>query len=200
MAKISRDEEWNSLDEVEFEEISGTDWEGCEDEDEWEYTPPEDVHIKCWKVVDGKMEALPDLEMEMWEDLFNMALASFRTGNYKYMNEDKRFAEYVSGLAEYVRCLEELDEDVEIRFEYPEEVQNRKRLTKEEIAYYKGDGRIECPEDDYKYVDDVDLIVNRAQYDVLTRQKKRSRFGFANDAEYRLYLITLYDYAQLDEM
>ena len=81
-----------------------------------------------------------------------------------------------------------------------EEVKNRKRLTREEIAYYKGDGRVECPEDDYKYVKDIDTIVNYAQFDVMTRQKKRERYEFNNDAEYRLYLITLYDYAQLDEM
>ena len=67
-------------------------------------------------------------------------------------------------------------------------------------TYYKGDGRVECPEDDYKYVKDIDTIVNYAQFDVMTRQKKRERYEFNNDAEYRLYLITLYDYAQLDEM
>lgn len=161
---------------------------------------PEEVHFKCWKVENGEKVALEELSIDVTEEFFNMALASYRTGKYEYMNEDEKLQTDVSELTGLVRVFEELDESTEVLLEYMEEVKNRKRLTREEIAYYKGDGRVECPEDDYKYVKDIDTIVNYAQFDVMTRQKKRERYEFNNDAEYRLYLVTLYDYAQLDEM
>ena len=56
----------------------------------YEVILPEEVHFKCWKVENGEKVALEELSIDVTEEFFNMALASYRTGKYEYMNEDEK--------------------------------------------------------------------------------------------------------------
>lgn len=117
-----------------------------------------------------------------------------------YLDTDVRNNMFHDDTAQVLEAYEFANAVMEVVLEYPDEVKNRKPLTREEIAYYKGETHVVCGDEDYKLVDDIDRIVNAAQFDVFTRQEKREEYQFRNEAEYRLYLALLYDYAALEEM
>ncbi|MBP5186926.1 MAG: hypothetical protein J6040_07715 [Clostridiales bacterium] len=174
-------------------------------EEEYEYVFPY-YHFKFWKRENGELVSEATDEIEISEEMFTLMYAAYKSGKYKYLNEVKELQEYVDGMQDFGRAVyaneedRDIDDNEEIVFDFPEEIKAEKPLTREEIAYYKGEGYVECEDDDYKYVKDVDSIVNLAQYDIFNRLQKRPSYMFDNDAEYRLYLVLLYDYAMLDEM
>ena len=150
---------------------------------------------------------------ELTQAYFDEMLKSCLSGKYEYMNEDEDLRYIVAELDARKRFEGEydwetgrnyLDDKLRILFCYPDEVvdkayEQRRPLSKQEVTYYKGDARPEFHEDDHERVMRPEQIALLAQFDIITRHKKCPLEYFCNEAEYRLYLATLYDIAQLDE-
>ena len=165
-------------------------------------------HIKTEVFIDGL-----NMGAEVTEEQIARMLASYQSGYFEYMSDDESLKDILTpwekeerekGYTDSMTELPLINDEMALLFEYPDEIRKlafdqRKPLTKEEIAYYKGEVRVECLEDDYNQVGLPDDIAKKAEFDVVTRRKKRPREEFVNDAEYRLYLVTLYDIAQLDD-
>ena len=166
-------------------------------------------HIRTEVFTDGL-----NMGAEVTDEQAARMLASYQSGKFEYMNDDETLQDILApwekeerakGYTDSMTDLPLINDEMALIFEYPDEIRKmafdqRKPLTREEISYYEGDRRVECPEDDYKQVAIPDEIAKKAEFDVVTRRKKRPREDFVNDAEYRLYLVTLYDIAQLDEI
>ena len=161
------------------------------------------------EVIIGGASMGADLTQEQIDKMVKSCLS----GKYEYMNEDEDLCDIVAELDakkrlegdyDYETRSNILDENVCIHFCYPNEVvekayELRRPLSRLEVTYYKGEKRTEFLKDDHERVMDPNGIGLLAQFDIITRHKKRPLEYFCNEAEYRLYLATLYDIAQLDE-
>ena len=70
------------------------------------------------------------------------------------------------------------------------------KLTKEEIAYYKGDGKFHVGAKEDKIIGDrYDEVAYIAHMDVLKKRKRKTLEDFNNAAEYELYKSILFSRA-----
>lgn len=170
-------------------------------EDEWDCCPLIWLHFNCWKrdPVTGELSLVEKVELDYDIEYFTLLYVSFKAGKYEYMNDDHRLNEYVTDLVKMECDINEFDDSVDLLFNYPEEFKTRTQLTPEEIAYYTGDDSEEFSEDEYQDVADVDEIVKKVEFDIFNKLKKRPDYDFENEAEYKLYLVMLRDYAQLEK-
>lgn len=77
-------------------------------------------------------------------------------------------------------------------------MQKEKKLTEEDFNYYmSGCEGLKFTGDDADNVDNdaIDAIPKLAQSDVIAGEKKKERSYFKNEAEYKLYLLSVYDVA-----
>ena len=170
-------------------------------EDEWDCYPLIWMHFNCWKKVPvtGELSLVEQVDLEYNIDYFMLLYVSFKTGKFKYMNDDKKLDEYVKELAKMECEVYELDDSLELIFDYPEEFKTRTPLIPEEIAYYMGDNSEGFSDEEYQDVADVDEIVKKVEFDIFNKLKKRPDYDFETEAEYKLYRVILRDYAQLEE-
>ena len=76
-----------------------------------------------------------------------------------------------------------------------------KKLTAEEIAYYKKNTPTMSSNELGQVEEErVEPIIAQATNDVLNKKQKRSRGGFKNEAEYKFYLLSVYDAADRAEL
>lgn len=75
------------------------------------------------------------------------------------------------------------------------------KLTAEEIAYYKKNAPT-MSSDELGQVDSdrMEAISSQGMNDVIHKKQKRSRDGFKNAAEYKFYLLSVYDAADRAEL
>ena len=170
-------------------------------EDEWDCYPLIWLHFNCWKrdPESGELSLVEEVELDYDIEYFTLLYVSFKTGKFEYMNDDKRLSEYVADLTKMECDINEFDDSFELLFNYPEEFKTRTPLTQEEIAYYMGDSDEEFSEDEYQDVADVDEIVKKVEFDIFNKLKIRPDYDFESEAEYKLYLVMLRDYAQLEK-
>ena len=75
---------------------------------------------------------------------------------------------------------------------------NADDFSKEELAYYKGDGKFKLGAKEYEEIDKggenrYESIHNGALMDLTLKKKRREPKDFNNNAEYMLYDATLYE-------